>query len=435
MRTIVMDLVRIKLVLILILFTILFIHGGSDLYADGDKFANEGWDFRFSGYYKNLFIYQHVNNFQRDIYSPSESKKMISDLNRLRISPEINYSENFIFHTDAYFESVNSNYNKTDYFDTYWRESDYNEFVKLSREPYYSSKLYCRVEVQNMYGKMSSGKFTGTAGRQQVRFGSSRLWNPLDLMNPVSPLLAEGNREQKGTDSLRLDWYPGESTELTVVAAPRREDDDFSEVTAESGNYIARLQTGVKVFDAAILGGYTSKRKNGGADFAAEVYDGLFTGVFLYSLPSDGEGYYQCGSGYEYTFSSGIYFLMEYFYNSLPANDDEELQAALLNHSVYGLDQTNYYIISNRIITGNSHYLSIAAGYDFFPLLRGDLFSIYDFQGRGIFVNVLLKFNALENLDLSTGVITAYVDDTERNSDFKIYDEQPMYFVSLQFYF
>jgi hypothetical protein len=435
MRIIVMDLMRIKLVLIFLLFNILFISGGSDLYADKDEFANERWDFRFSGYYKNLFIYQHVNNFQRDIYSPAERKKMFSDLNRLRISPEINHSESFIFHADADFESVNSNYNKTDYFDTYWRGSDYNDFVKLSREPYYSSKLYCRAEFQNVYGKMSAGKFTGTAGRQQVRFGSSRLWNPLDLMNPVSPLLAEGISEQKGTDALRLDWYPGESTELTGVAAPRRENDNFSDVTAESGNYIARLQTGVKEFDAALLAGHTAKRKNAGADFTAEFYDGLLTGVFLYSSPSGGEGFYQCGSGYEYTFLSGMYFLIEYFYNSLPVNEDTELQGALLSYSIIGADRSNYYTISNRIITYNSHYLSIAAGYDFFPLLRGELFSVYDFQGRGVFLNASLKFNAFENLDLTAGVITAFIDEADRPSDFIIYDEQPMYYVSLQFYF
>ncbi len=407
----------------------------SVLYSEEYEFADEGWSFKAGGYYKNIFNYHETDDFRSDLYSSPEKKKLISDMNRIRFSPETNYSNSFTFHADIDFEVLAANYNKTDQFDRSWRDPDYNDFFKLSYEPFYNSDIYGRVELQNIYGKMTAGRFTGTAGRQQIRFGSSRLWNPLDLMNPLSPLLIEGSGEQKGTDALRLDWYPGESTEFTGVMSPRRENDNYQDIDEKSGNYIIRLKSGVKVFDAAILGGYTSKRKNGGADFAAEVYDGLLTGVFLYSLPSDGEGYYQCGSGYEYTFSSGIYFLMEYFYNSLPANDDEELQAALLNYSMYGVDQSNCYIISNRIITGNSHYLSIAAGYDFFPLLRGDFFSIYDFQGRGVFVNVSLKFNALENLDLTAGVITAYVDDTERISDFTIYDEQPMYYASLQFYF
>jgi hypothetical protein len=32
-------------------------------------------------------------------------------------------------------------------------------------------------------------------------------------------------------------------------------------------------------------------------------------------------------------------------------------------------------------------------------------------------------------------VITAFVDEADRPSDFIIYDEQPMYYASLQFYF
>ncbi|PKL19302.1 MAG: hypothetical protein CVV49_01585 [Spirochaetae bacterium HGW-Spirochaetae-5] len=414
---------------------ILFVFTGSVLYSGEAEFINEGWDLKFGGYYKNIFTYQKTENFQRDIYSMPEKKKIIADMNRLRFSPEINYGEIFILHADADFETVITNYNKTDYFDIYWRDSGYNEIVTLSREFYYSDDFYIRSDFHNIYVKMTSGKFTGTAGRQQIRFGSSRLWNPLDLMNPISPTGVEGSGEQRGTDALRIDWYPGESTELTGVVSPVKENNNYDDVEADSFNYIARLKSGAKEFDVALLGGYTAKRKNGGADFTAEIFDGLLTGVFLYSSPSSGYDFYQYGTGYEYTFSSGLYLLAEYFYNSLPANDDAELQAALLSYSIIGFDESNYYIISNRIITYNSHYFSIAAGYDFFPLLRGDLFAIYDFQGRGLFLNGALKLNVFENLDITVGIITAFVGDADRGSDFKSFDEQPMYYVSLQFYF
>jgi hypothetical protein len=58
----------------------------------------------------------------------------------------------------------------------------------------------------------------------------------------------------------------------------------------------------------------------------------------------------------------------------------------MLHYSTDGIDESNYYIISNRMITYNSHYASVAAGYDFHPLLRGEIFSIYDFQGEGYFL-------------------------------------------------
>lgn len=405
------------------------------LYSQEDDLIEEGWNFKFSGYYKNLFMYQEREEFYSRIYSTPEKKKMATDINRLRLSPEINYGESFTLHADADIEGIFSNYNNSDEFDILFRKMNYNDIVKPEAEIADRDNFYSRGKLQNIYAKMTAGKFTGTAGRQQVRFGNSRLWNPLDLMNPFTPLSVEGAEEQKGTDALRLDWYPGESTELTCVAAPKRSEDRLDKGEAGSGNYIIRLKSGVKVFDAAVLGGYTAKRRNAGADFAAEVFDGLLTGVFLYSDPEDGDEYWQCGTGYEYTFQSGLYFLIEYFYNSLPVNDDDELQQALFHYSIDGLDGSNYYLLSNRMITYNSHYVSAALGYDFHPLLRGEFFSIYDFQGRGLFLNGSLKLNAMENLDIIAGAITAFVKDNGRDSDFEIYNKEPMYYASLQFYF
>ena len=405
------------------------------LYSEEDNLFEEGWNFRFRGYYKNLFMYQERDEFYSRIYLPPEDKKLVTDLNRLRVSPEVNYAESFTLHADADLEAVLSNYSNSDEFDLLFRDKGYNDPVKPEAEFAHRENLYVRGKIQNFYAKMVAGKFTGTAGRQQVRFGSSRLWNPLDLMNPFSPLSVEGADEQKGTDALRLDWYPGESTELTCVAAPKRREDSLDKADAGSGNYIARMKSGVKAFDAALLGGYTAKRRNAGADFAAEVYDGLLTGVFLYSDPEKGKEYWQCGAGYEYTFQCGLYFLMEYFFNSLPVNDDNELQEALLHYSADGIDSSNYHILSNRMITYNSHYLSIAAGYDFHPLLRGEVFSIYDFQGRGVFLNGVLKFNALENLDITVGIISAFIKRNNRTSDFEVYNKEPVYYASLQYYF
>lgn len=417
------------------LYLVSFILAGPPLYSADEDFYNKGWSFKLGGYYKNLFMYRENDQFYRDFLSAPERKKMVSDLNRLRISPELNYDEDLTFYADIDIETVNTNYNKSAEFDYYWRETEYNDFVRPSWVFADSKDLYGLIGFQNFYVKAAAGNFTGTAGRQQVRFGSSRLWNPLDLMNPLSPVSVEGSDQQKGADAVRIDWYPGESTEITGVTGLRRENDSYSGIDAGSGNYILRIKTGVEEFDAALLAGYTSKRKNFGTDFAAVLFDGLLTGVFLCSVPDHGKKYYQCGSGYEYTFSSGIYLLAEYFYNSSPVNGDDQLGAALLYSAAEGIDDNVCYIVSNRIITYNSHYLSAAAGYDFFPLLRGEVFSIYDFQGRGLFLNASLKLNALDNLDLIAGAIVSSVDENEKISDFIMYDREPLFYASLQFFF
>lgn len=400
-----------------------------------DGFGVEGWYFKLNGYYRNLFTCQETDRFLKERMSQPEEKVMLSDLNRFRLSPDLSYGGSFILHADADLEALQTNYNETNEFDKRWKNSKYNDFMKPSFKIADNRDVYSTAGFQNIYAMITAGSFTGTAGRQQVRFGSSRLWNPLDLMNPLSPMSLEGLEEQKGTDAVRLDWFPGESIEITGVIGLRRENDGYKEIESNSGNYIGRIKTGVKEFDAAFLAGYTSRRQNFGTDFTAVIEDGLLTGVFMYSKPDDGEAYYQCGSGYEYTFTSGIYFLIEYFYNSLPVNDDEVLQSALYYYETNGIDGYNCCTLSNRIITYNRHYVSIAAGYDIFPLLRLDLFSIYDFQGEGIFLNAALKLNAMENLDLTAGAVTSFVNENSRTSDFIYYDKAPMFYVSLQYYF
>lgn len=393
------------------------------------------WDAAFQGSYRNLFTLRYTDEFIENSTSLPEKKRMAADLNRISLSPEISYGEDFTFHADIDFEAVFSNYNKTVPFDLYWRVPEYNDFIKPSIEPVYNRNIYLLAQVRNIYLKMTRDRFSGTAGRQQVRFGSSRLWNPLDLLNPFSPLHVEGNDEQKGIDALRVDWYPGESTELTCVFNPVRVDDDFTGTSFRSSNYAARFKTGFSEFDAALLAAYTGKRKNAGFDFQLVLFDGMLTGAAVWSAPEHGAGYLQCGSGYEYTFGNGLNFLVEYFYNSRGVNDDVELQQAVFLMSSEGVQAENYYILANRIVTYNSHYLSVLAGFDIHPLLRSEVFTIYDFQGRGLFLNFSLKLNALQNLDLTAGAICAFVDEQVKASDFASYDRKPMLYVSADFYF
>jgi hypothetical protein len=229
------------------------------LFSQDDAVIEDGWNYKFSGYYKNLFMYQERDKFYNQIYSQPVNKKLVTDISRLRLSPEINYKESFTFHADADIEGIILNYKDSDEFDILFRNRNYNDIVYPEVKIADKENFYSRGKIQNLYAKMSAGKFAGTAGGQQIRFGSSRLWNPLDLMNPVSPVSIEGADEQKGTDALRLDWYPGESTELSCVAAPKRNEDCLQKTEPGSGNYIARIKSGGKDFDAAILGGFTAK--------------------------------------------------------------------------------------------------------------------------------------------------------------------------------
>ena len=126
---------------------------------------------------------------------------------------------------------------------------------------------------------------------------------------------------------------------------------------------------------------------------------------------------------------------MEGFYNQRSFNSDDELMNSYSELAAGGFSASNYYSLSNRILTFNRFYSGMALGYSFIPLVRGDLFLIYDIEGAAFFTMTSLTVNLLENLDFSLGAIMAKDFSSDKISDFKTFDENYVYTVSLVFYF
>lgn len=396
--------------------------------------------FTITGYFKNLFTYTRTDQYSEYLFTAEQNKKkrLVADLKRLRLSPEINISNWLHIRIDYDNEIITGSYLKSHEFDEYWRPSEYNDLFDLSCEPHYDEDMYYRTKVHRAFIKLIAGDLTATMGRQQVRFGSGRLWNPLDILNPISPTFVEGAEEQKGTDALRLEYYLTDRTEIALVVDQKRinNDDAPEKLNSENSNIISRLKTTVVRTDIALLGGRVSRRKIGGTDISSILLDGILRGALLYSNPEEGKSFLQGSAGYEYNFSFGLYFLIEYFYNQNGLNFNEGLREAYLNSLVFGMNEDNYYKLSNQFLTFNQHYCGLVLGYDITSLLRVEIFAIYDFQGRGIFANPSLRYNALENLDLSLGYMQSHIfKNAAYASDFEYVKEYGFLHASLTWYF
>ena len=404
-----------------------------------DAFIEEGFLFKFSGKYNNLFILHETDNYRGDNLSSPCNKKLISDLKRIRLSPELRYSDTLTIHIDYDNEIIMSSFNKSHEFDAYWRPSDYNDAADLTWEPKNTEDIFYRTKIHRAYAKFIIQKYTLTLGRQQVRFGSGKLWNPLDILNPIAPTFVEGAEEQKGTDAFRVDRYIGESTEITAVYSQKRYENSLRKTRLQNSNSLVRLKSTFSLSgnttDLALLGGWISNRWVCGTDIAAVLFDGMMRGSIIYSRPDDYSDFIQAGAGYEYTFTNGVSLLFEYFFNQSALNVDTELRQDYTNSLTTGTDQKNYIHLSNRFLTMNQHYAGIASGYDITPLLRGDLFIIVDFQGSGFFENISLKYNIFENLDLTASMMTGQVSSAGRSSDFDEFSNHYLYYFSLSLYF
>ncbi|OHD64494.1 MAG: hypothetical protein A2176_02555 [Spirochaetes bacterium RBG_13_51_14] len=417
--------------------------------------GKKGPRFKFKGQAKNLYTFHRTDNYYGGNPLTMSSKNLSADLTRARLSPEFQYRELLTIKLDFDNELIWSNYGRSRDLTAYWRPSEYNDFLDLTWEPHRGPDIYYRMKIHRAYVKVSVDKFTATVGRQQIRFGSGKLWNPLDILNPISPTFVEGGDEQKGTDAVKLDFYPEDTTEITAVVDLKKSNNKIERFNLQDCNYIARVKTTVKDADIAILGGYVSRRGVAGFDFAAILFDGLIRGSVIASQAGDSyiskndpwyrqwyalrylipgrdikQGFYfQANAGYEYTFKKGVYLLVEYFFNQKALNYNKDEKMASYAAQFNAMNQKTYLQLANQFLTVNQHYAAVAIGYDFHPLVRGELFTIGDIQGHGIFWMPALNINAYENLDFTVGMMGAFVfNDTM--SDFSEFRKNYLFYAS-----
>lgn len=387
--------------------------------------------FSLGGHFRDLFVYYPVETYSLT----GENKKLVSNLMRVRLSPQFNFSEKLIVHMDFDNEIIMGNYLKSPEFDGLWRPSDYNDLFKLSREPVYDEDLYYRTRIHRLYAKIAVGNLTITGGRQLVRFGSGRLWNPLDIMNPISPTALEGIEEQKGIDALRMEYYINATTEIGLVVDQKRYRDNDG-LSSQNTNAAGRIKVSYGNTELAGLGGRIAHRAVGGIDISTIVLDGMVRGGLLYSDPEEGTSFVQGSAGYEYTFPMGLYLLMEYFYNQNGLNFNRDLKYLYLSSRAGVMNEEIFRGLSNQFLTFNQHYAALALGYDVMALLRGDFFVIYDFQGKGVLFNPSLRYNAFQNIDISLGIMRAHVfPGAPRESDFAAFEKDFLLMTSLVWFF
>jgi len=144
--------------------------------------------------------------------------------------------------------------------------------------------------------------------------------------------------------------------------------------------------------------------------------------------------FFQANAGYEYTFKEGVYFLLEYFYNQKAVNYNKDQKTAYYLSQFNVMDQRTYLQLANQFLTVNQHYIALALGYDFHPLVRGDFFTIADIQGQGIFWSPSMKINAYENLDFTVGMMGAFTFNNKM-SDFSEFRKNYLFYATGSYVF
>jgi hypothetical protein len=264
-----------------------------------------------------------------------------------------------------------------------------------------------------------------TIGRQRVPWGVGRLWNPIDRFNAIGPLALEAD-QIAGVDAVNARWRFTGFTYLQGVYAAAEDPDDQS--------YAARLHGVFRDVDYSLVAGVFEKALTLGFDLEGNLGDAAARAEVVWTrsdreiwpigsdAPDELGDFWQVVVSVDYLFDvgTGLYGLIEHLYNGnalgfgfglagprLPFFEATVTPPAPAIPPGLGpfVDVTsNARFGGSRVVTRSENLTGVMLGYDITPEIRGELLAIYDWTGTSVSVFPIVRYDALDWLELTLGV-------------------------------
>lgn len=214
------------------------------------------------------------------------------------------------------------------------------------------------TEIYRGYLSYIDEKYLLSIGKQRIPFGVGRVWNPIDIFNPIDSTAIE-TEKREGTNSLRFEYAIGDLSNL--------------DATISKDKYALRIKGYMDHADMALVVLKDNKNKSDiyGYEVSGEF---LQTGVELrseggYKVLENGKDHFEGIFGAEYLFQEPLTILGEYRYNSLE----------------------------------HSNQTALIVTYEITPLLNSSLLSIYDLKDKSSFVSVRLAYSLADDMTVDIG--------------------------------
>ncbi|MBI5203148.1 MAG: hypothetical protein HY925_16275, partial [Elusimicrobia bacterium] len=280
-----------------------------------------------SGYVKNLWDYTRA---------PLSKRPYWSDLTRIRAALEASHAvresgPKLVAHADYDHEVRTGSFFYTpDYRLSGLREPssyfDMEQTISTGGSYLYRHRLY------RAWAAVEAEDWTARFGRQRIAWGSGKIWNPTDVLNPFDPTSIERD-ERRGVDAVYARRGLGT---LGQAEAAWALSDDWT-----GTDLLGRTRAHFGSSDVALMGGKVAGSTDSwmaGGDFASNLWDGNFHGEWSYTQPGTRTSYWRGMLGYEYTLSTTfpltwlreVYVLGEYYRNGRGAADQTRYNPAAL---------------------------------------------------------------------------------------------------------
>ncbi len=289
------------------------------------------------------------------------------------------------------------------------------DFTNLDASMWDRKKSLGYGQVDRLWLDYTKDDLEITLGRQRIAWGTSLVWNVIDLINPKS-VLDFDYEEKPGSDALRVQYYTGAVSKAELSIRPGK-DIDHSTI---AGLYSVNISG----YDFYAIVGTRNNRWVVGTAWAGSVLDGGFRGEVLVSespdrdasrdqsiLPVPEDSIFTSQrtvasfalSG-DYTFASSFYIHTECLYNSNGKRKNtglfqqESIDAGMLSPARWSLYQE--------------------FAYDIDPLTRVTLFGIFNPDDHSSIIVPMLSRSLSTNLEL---LLIGFLSSGEQETEFGPY--------------
>lgn len=337
----------------------------------GAAAAAEPAAFSFKGYYKNLLV------DSRTVTPAVEGYTL--DLNRLRLELRGRPVEWFGYEVQYDHEAWLGSYLDTASFAqtkatkpaTAWDLED----AYLDRD-----SVYARHRLYRAFASVTSGATDLKLGRQRIAWGSGRLWNPTDLLNPYSPTQIE-RAERPGVDAFLLEHNYSALSRLSLAYA--------FPVGPGGGAAALHYRRNVAGTDITLLAGDFRGDRVVGLDLAGRLGDAGIYAEAAHTHPELGTEYTRATLGAEYAFPNTLTVGAEYYYNGQGTRERARYDFASL--------------FAGKVLNVARHYLGAHLKYDLTPLWRSDNYLIANLDDGSRFFAPSLVYSFTANWDWAVG--------------------------------
>jgi hypothetical protein len=240
-----------------------------------------------------------------------------------------------------------------------------------------------RHRLYRGWAGVETRRVTARFGRQRVSWGTGKLWNPTDVLNPYQPLSVE-REERRGVDAFYARAVLGQLSQAELAWAPR-------DVWVEHA-LLGRLKSHLGEYDGSVMGGKVAGSTGSwiaGGDFAGNLAGGTLHGEWSYTAPQTRAPFWKAGIGYDYTL------------------DDATLVVEYLHSGSGSLDTRRYdlgALLAGREVTLAQDYVGATWSKDVHPLLKLELVLLTNVNDGSQFAGPTLQWNARKDLYVTAGL-------------------------------